>query len=76
MEWQRLMEWMRQWDMVLVIGALLIVCMLALFLRWFLRLDEIAKTLREIHEELRLLRHTRDREGPGAPEEEKKYYLE
>jgi hypothetical protein len=65
------------WDVVLLAcGSLLILCILALFLRWFLRLDEIANTLRDIHDELTLLRSVREgRKTEEQIEEEEKYHL-
>lgn len=64
------------WDIVLLaIGALVILCIVALFLRWYLRLDEIANTLHEIHDELRLLRHAHQEEPREDHEEEEKYHL-
>lgn len=62
---------------LLVCGALVILCIVALFLRWFLRLDEIAKTLHGIHDELKLLRHAREGEGSDelSKEEEEEYHL-
>ncbi|MFQ5848052.1 MAG: hypothetical protein ACE5IQ_10355 [Candidatus Methylomirabilales bacterium] len=69
------MEWLRQWDIVLVLGALLVLCIVALFLRWFLRLDEMARTLHNIHEELRLMRGARKKEGTDEHNEEEEYYL-
>lgn len=71
------MEWLGQWDIIIVVGALLIVCILALFLRWFLRLSEIARTLHDIHNELRIMREGREKERTDEhkEEEEEKYSL-
>ncbi len=72
MEW---LEWLGQWDIILVVSSLLILCIVALFLRWFLRLNEIARTLHDIRDELRLMRHAPEREATDENKEEEKYHV-
>ncbi len=54
---------------------MLILCIVALFLRWFLRLNEIARTLHDIRDELRLMRHAPEREATDENKEEEKYHV-
>ncbi|MFQ5803524.1 MAG: hypothetical protein ACE5JQ_11575 [Candidatus Methylomirabilales bacterium] len=70
------MEWPGLWVVVLVVGgSLLILCTVAVFLRWFLRLDEIVNMLHHIHDELKLVRRAQQRRRRGEHDEEEEWHL-